>query len=139
MKWIIPFLVINLFVTCQDKDDFKKKEFILSNEKVGTATKIPEGEKVVILPRYEILDKIQMISGKTFADILIPNFTTTMDKDSLSKIAFAILKKERLDEAEFYVTKDAYKSNYSSSFANKNPNAVKEGYLGGISGNVFRP
>ncbi len=124
MKWIIPLLAISLFVACQDKDD--------------SPTKKPGNEKVVVLPKYEILDKIQMISGKTFADIMIPSFTITMDKDSLSEIAFAILKKEGLDEAEFYVTKAAYKSNYSSSFANKNTNASKEGYLGGIKDKVFR-
>ena len=62
-----------------------------------------------------------------------------MEKDSISKIAFAILKKEGLDEAAFYINVNAIKASYSNSFSNEHPDAFKEGYLGAITNNKFIP
>lgn len=90
-------------------------------------------EKVVVLPEYKIHDVVNQINGKKYADIIIPSFNTKIKVDSLSLIAFEIIKKEGFDEASFYINEEAVKANFSSSFSEKHPDAFEEGYLGAIT------
>jgi|GEM_PF-3065578 hypothetical protein len=94
-------------------------------------------EKQISLPEYEILDEVDQMVGGKYGDILIPSFEPDMNTDSLSKVAFAIMEKEGLDEAAFYSAESAQKASFSSSYQKKNPNALKEGYLGAIREGKF--
>jgi hypothetical protein len=66
---------------------------------------------------------------------MIPSLTRETPRDTRSKIAFAIRKKEGLRCLSMYSTREACKASYSSSYAKQHPNA-SNGYLGGISMNT---
>ena len=133
--FLFYLLVISIFFIPSCNNDSQKSKSYLYQKKM--VWKVPTVKEVLILPEYIIHDIVNMIDGNKYADILIPSFNPDMKKDSISKIAFAILKKEGLDEASFYVNVNAVKANFSSSFNNKHPDASKKGYLGAIIGNKF--
>lgn len=83
------------------------------------------------LPEYEVLDTVQLISGEgVYADILIPSFSSETLIEVREEILKKISKKEGFVSIGLYCTQDAYKANYSSSFLDNHPNALREGYLG---------
>jgi len=129
MKYCLVFLIMFLLVSCKNDDNGVTEKQVIKQS---------PPQKSIVLPDYEIYDTVNKISGQKYADILIPSFKPSMEEDTLSKVAFAILKKEGFDEASFYVNKDAVKANFSSSFSEKHPDAFKKGYLGAIINNTYK-
>lgn len=123
---LILILSLVVFTSCNSKKELERKSLI-------TPRPVPQ----IMLPNYKIHDLVRKLDGNKFADIIIPSLSPKIRSDSLSQIAFAIIKKERIDEAEFYSTAEAAKAMYSVSYLKKHPNALKDGYLGSISSNKF--
>ncbi|MBL7066434.1 MAG: hypothetical protein ISS29_01055 [Candidatus Marinimicrobia bacterium] len=84
------------------------------------------------IPNYTIISAINLLAGGKHADVLIPSLSSTTPREMRSKVAFAILKKEGLKSLGMYSTQEAYKADYSSSYAKQHPSASK-GRLGSIS------
>ena len=128
MKWFIVFIMMCILIGCESND----------NKVDGEQTKIKKvPAKVVVLPEYKIHDVVNQINGKKYADIIIPSFNTQINEDSLSIIAFEIIKKEGFDEASFYINEQAVKANFSSSYSEKHPEAFEKGYLGAITNGKY--
>jgi len=135
------FVISILFtISCTDKNDAK----IQNDEKskvVKTETKeeVVQPEKQKSLPEYIILDKINLINGNAYADILIESFSRATPVNERETTIKAIAKKENLQEISLYSTKNAQKATFSSSFAKTHPNALKNGYLGTFEEGNFTP
>ena len=89
-------------------------------------------EKQSTLPKYQIIETTNLLSGGVHADILVSELTYEMPTEILEKAAFAIQKNEKLKTLALFTSIDAKKAAYSDSYAEKNPHARK-GHLGGIS------
>jgi len=87
------------------------------------------------IPEYTVISAISLLAGGKQADVLIPSLTRQTPRDTRSRIAFAILKKEGLRCLSMFSTREACKAAYSDSFAKQHPDA-SDGYLGGISMNT---
>ena len=83
-------------------------------------------------PEYTVISAINLLAGGKHADVLIPSLSRNTPLETRSKIAFAILKREELCSLSMYSTREAYKADYSSSFAEQHPEA-HQGRLGFIS------
>jgi hypothetical protein len=130
MRLTVIFLLFIFIIGCQQETRESTK---------SENNTVQKTEKEIELPEYEVLDIVDQMVGGKYGDILIPSFETDMDTDSLSKVALAIIEKERLDQAEFYRTASAQKANFSASYQKENPNALKEGYLGSVKDGEFKP
>lgn len=84
------------------------------------------------IPEYTVISAINLLAGGKHADVLIPSLSRNTPRETRSEVAFAIQKKEGLRSLSMYSTREAYKADYSSSFAEQNPGA-SEGRLGSIS------
>lgn len=83
---------------------------------------------------YKILDKTKLISGKgVYADVLLYDVSVKADKGRIESILREIMKNERFISISGYTTKEAFKANWSESYAKKHPNAKAKGLLGFIS------
>ena len=85
-----------------------------------------------VIPDYTVISAINLLAGGRHADIMITSLSRSTPLKKRSKVAFAILKKEGLKSLAVYSTQEAYKADYSYSFAEQHPEASK-GYLGSIS------
>ena len=135
------FIVSILFtISCTEKKDNEtQNELEPKIEKTETIEKVVQPEKQKLLPEYIILDKIKLINGNTYADILIKSFSRTTPVNERELTVKAIAKKENIQEISLYSTENAQKATFSSSFANKHPNVLKNGYLGSFEKGVFTP
>jgi len=91
------------------------------------------------LPKYSILDEVTLFSGGKYGDILITSFSRKTSLDELKSAAKEIARSEGFDEISLYSTKEAFKANFSSSYSESHPNALKNGYLGSYKDGVFTP
>jgi len=135
------FIVSILFtISCTDKNDTKIQNDKKSESvKTETIEKVVQSEKQKSLPEFIILDKIKLINGNTYADILIKSFSRSTPINEREATIKSIAKKENLQEISLYSTENAQKATFSSSFANTHPNALKNGYLGSFEKGVFTP
>jgi len=97
-------------------------------EYMTDVSRVSEGS----MPEYTIISAINLVAGGKHADVLIPSLSRRTPIEKRREIAFAIRKKEGLRSLSMYSTREAYKSDYSSSFAEQHPKA-RQGFLGSIS------
>jgi len=86
----------------------------------------------ITIPKYTIIERIELIAGGKHADILLPSITRETKIDIRKRIAFAILKKEKLRSLTMFSTREAFNASYSISYAEQHPGAI-DGYIGAIS------
>lgn len=91
----------------------------------------------ITLPKYEIIDEIKLISGEKMGDVLIKSFSQNTSMTKREMILREIAKRKRFDRIDLYSTIEAQKANYSDSFNEKHPDALKTGYLGGLRNGKF--
>lgn len=85
-----------------------------------------------VIPDYTVISAINLLAGGKHADVLVPSLSRNTPHSTRKEVAFAILKKEGLKSLSMYSTREAYKADYSSSFAQQHPHA-SNGRLGSIS------
>ena len=92
------------------------------------------------LPKHTVLDKINLIKGGVYVEILLEDQSLPITKEDFRILAHSFLEIEQA-EYGFYLTKEAVEADYSSIFAEQNPNALREGALGYIENGtvVFGP
>ncbi len=89
-----------------------------------------------VLPTYSTLFSVDLFSGKgKFGEVLIPSVSKSSNSTEREKILRSIMKSEGWVSVSGYSTEDAYKANSSESFSKQHPNALKDGFLGGIDEN----
>jgi len=93
----------------------------------------------LLLPGYEVIDRVGVMRGGTYGDVLIPSFRPEMPRDSLETAARGIMAAEGFTEAGFYSHADAQRANFSESFSRAHPDAMRTGYLGTLRQGVFTP
>lgn len=109
MKRLLTFLtslILVLFISCNSKKSSENAEVKPS------------------LPEYELLDKVNLINGQTFADVLIESYSQDTPSDSIQEALIYIAQELDVDEIFLVCSKDAQKANYSASFAEKHPEAT---------------
>ena len=95
--------------------------------------------ELIKLPEYEVIDAIKLISGEKMIEVLIKSFSQITSISEQEKIAREIANRKGYDRVDLYCTKEAQKANYSSSFREKHPDALKTGYLGSLKNGKFTP
>lgn len=99
-------------------------------------TKKEETRAEVLLPNYTTLFSVDLMSGKgKFGEVLIPAFSKEVKSSEREKTFRGIMDVEGWVSISAYSTEEAYKSNSSESFSKQHPNALKDGFLGGIDEN----
>ena len=88
----------------------------------------------VALPDYRVLDKV---GG--YIDVLVPSVGVDTPADSLERLIRRIAQAEGATEVTMYRTEEAFRANFSSSYAQQHPGALEAGYLGSLSGGRFTP
>lgn len=86
------------------------------------------------LPDYTVIDKV----GDNL-EVLIPSLSVDAPDAEIEAVARGIAKAERVGNVYLYRTEDAQRANMSASFAEQNPNAMSEGYLGMLQKGQFFP
>jgi hypothetical protein len=95
-----------------------------------------ENKVEVVLPTYTTLFSVDVISGKgKFGEVLIPTLSKEVKSIEREKTLRGIMDSEGWVSISAYSTEDAYKANSSESFSKQHPNALKDGFLGGIDEN----
>ena len=122
----------NVVTVYEDTETEGRKKIWSSHSGTAEYAKSISKQGEGIIPDYTIISAINLMSGGKHADVLIPGLSRSTPREIRSNIAFAILKKEGLKSLSMYSTREAYKADYSSSFAKQHPDA-KKGYLGSIS------
>jgi len=89
------------------------------------------------LPAYQIINRVDMISGKKYADVLIISFSKRTPEWRRESILRRIAKQEGFTEASLYCTMDAYSADMSASYLKAHPDALEEGYLGSLRDGKF--
>lgn len=91
------------------------------------------------LPDYTILDEVNLLVGGYYGDVLVPSLTPDTQVEELEAVAGQIAQAEGFDEISLYCTEEAYRANFSASFLEDHPDALKDGFLGHYKDGVFRP
>lgn len=86
------------------------------------------------LPEYVVLDKVG-----SYLDVLVPALTVEATAEELAPVARGIADAENVDQVSLYSTEDAFRVNFSSSFSDRNPDALADGYLGMWDDGTFQP
>lgn len=86
------------------------------------------------LPDYTVLDKV----GDNL-EVLIPSLSVDAPDSEIEAVARGIASAERVGTVYMYRTEDAQRANISASFAERNPSAMSEGYLGMLQNGRFMP
>lgn len=95
-----------------------------------------ENKVEVVLPQYTTLFSVDLFSGKgKFGEVLIPTLSKNVKSAEREKTFRGIMESEGWVSISAYSTEDAYKANSSESFSKQHPNALKDGFLGGIDEN----
>ena len=95
-----------------------------------------ENKVDVVLPQYTTLFSVDLMSGKgKFGEVLIPSLSKEVKSNEREKVFRGIMNSEGWVSISAYSTEDAYKANSSESFSKEHPNALKDGFLGGIDEN----
>ncbi len=105
---------------------------------IGCETKKENSENKVdvVLPQYTTLFSVDLSSGKgKFGEVLIPTLTKEVKSIEREKTFREIMESEGWVSISAYSSEEAYKANSSESFSKQNPNALKDGFLGGIDEN----
>lgn len=113
----------------------KQQGLVLSYDRSRKPQKKPELKQS--LPKYTVLDTVTLINGQFYADVLIPSFSRRTPVGKREKVGRQIAETEGFDQVIFYSTKEAYKANYSSSYATSHPNALRTGFLGSLKDGKF--
>ena len=92
----------------------------------------PEPRLAIALPEYRVLDKV---GG--YIDVLVPSLRVGTPTESVERIIRAIAGAEGAPEVSMYRTEAAYRANFSSSYAREHPNALRDGFLGSLTGGRF--
>lgn len=99
-------------------------------------TQKEETKAEVVLPNYTTLFSVDLISGKgKFGEVLIPAFSKEVKSSEREKAFRGIMDVEGWVSISAYSSEEAYKANSSESFSKQHPNALKDGFLGGIDEN----
>jgi membrane-associated protease RseP (regulator of RpoE activity) len=94
---------------------------------------------VANLPAYRMLFANDKLGGGRFGDALVPTLSRKTPVAERERVARGIAKKERLTNLVIYSTEEACEANISASFLEKHPNALKQGLLGSLDEDTFRP
>ncbi|MCH7681140.1 hypothetical protein IID10_17545 [candidate division KSB1 bacterium] len=85
------------------------------------------------LPAYTVL-----FSDTKFGEFWVPSFSRNTPVKTREAVFGAIAAKEGINDMSFfYSTEEAYKANFSASFARTHPDAMRKGFLGMLQGGVF--
>ena len=102
----------------------------------GCETKKEETKSELVLPKYTTLFSVDLFSGKgKFGEVLIPSLNKKINSREREETFRGIMEAEGWVSISAYSTEDAYKANSSESFSKEHPNALKDGFLGGIDEN----
>jgi hypothetical protein len=104
---------------------------------IGCGETQKEETKVeVVLPQYTTLFSVDLMSGKgKFGEVLIPSLSKEVKSSEREKTFRGIMNSEGWVSISAYSNEEAYKANSSESFSKAHPNALKDGFLGGIDEN----
>ncbi len=91
------------------------------------------------LPAYKMLFANDKLGGGRFGDALVPSLSRETPLSERERVARGIAQKERLTNLAIYSTEQAYEANTSASFLKEHPDALKQGFLGSLDENTFRP
>ncbi len=91
------------------------------------------------LPAYEVIDAFETIGGDKYADVLITSISRETPAEERERIARRIASGEGLHGLGLYCSKEAREANYSASFAESNPDALRSCALGQLEGTEFNP
>lgn len=110
--------------------------FTLLSISCETKKENTENKVEVVLPQYTTLFSVDLISGKgKFGEVLIPSLNKKIKSGEREEAFRGIMAAEGWVSISAYSTEDAYKANSSESFSKEHPNALKDGFLGGIDEN----
>lgn len=103
---------------------------------IGCETQKEETKAELVLPKYTTLFSVDLFSGKgKFGEVLIPSLNKKIKSGEREEAFRGIMAAEGWVSISAYSTEDAYKANSSESFSKEHPNALKDGFLGGIDEN----
>lgn len=97
------------------------------------------GPDTLDLPDYRVVERVDQMVGGIHGDVILPSVDVQIDTTRMKRIAFAILEREDLDEAGFYVNRSALRANMSKSYREAHPGALEAGYLGSVRKGAFSP
>jgi hypothetical protein len=92
-----------------------------------------------VLPQYVVIEKMNRLDGVMVADVLIESYSRETPVAERTRAAKGIAEKERFDQVSVYCKREAQKAQYSVSFQQSHPDALKTGYLGSYEDGSFTP
>lgn len=89
------------------------------------------------LPEYEVLDRIAMMNGRVYGDILVKSISRSTPADEIEQLAIDICIQENLDDVCLYCTEEAFEANLNMNYSEAHPNALRDGFLGSLNNGSF--
>lgn len=111
---------------------YSGREGWLAYEAVVSAER--DEEALAGLPEYTVLDRIG-----DYVEVLLPSVEPSTPVSQLETIARGIAEAERVGTLHLYKTEAAQQAHLSDSFAERHPDALADGYLGGFKNGEFQP
>jgi len=102
--------------------------WIVWNTTINNTQTINKQEDIE-LPQYVLIDKVNLYNWWLLVDILIESYSKETSQETLQKVAKKIWRNYVANQVDIYCSLDAQKANYSSSFAEKNPNSLEKCFL----------
>ena len=93
----------------------------------------------VVIPQYTVLDIVDQLNGVRYGDVLAPTLSRETPAGRRADILKEVAKIEGLGDASLYCSREAFRANFSSSYAEEHPDALKTCLLGSMRGQRFTP
>ncbi|MCB0368814.1 MAG: hypothetical protein KDD45_05030 [Bdellovibrionales bacterium] len=77
------------------------------------------------LPQYKILDKLTEIDGTKYCEILIESYSRETPKEEIEATLEKLIQKLNVDKIALYCSEEAKLADFSESYRNTHPEAVK--------------
>ena len=93
----------------------------------------------VAIPDYTVLEIVNQFNGDRIGDVLIPTLDRQTPVSRRAVIVKEIARREKFTSVNLYCSRDAFSANFSSSFAEGHPDALRTCLLGTLLGGEFIP
>ena len=93
----------------------------------------------VVIPDYTVLEVVNQFNGDRIGDVLIPTLDRKTPVSRRADIVKEIARREKFTSVNLYCSRDAFSANFSSSFAEEHPDALRTCLLGTLLGAEFIP
>jgi hypothetical protein len=90
-----------------------------------------------VVPEYAVLETVGEMRGGTWGAVLVPTLSRDTTATRRGEIAREIARLEGFERVSLYCSEHAWKADFSRSYGERYPNALRDCALGSLDGAQF--